>query len=247
MWQAVWVIDAGTAGTSGAGGAQLAGRQAVQAGKLAASANRQAVQCSALGLRLVHCKCRRNTPCLRAPSAPCFAGDLFIVGSFGTIALEPGGWIVVGSQNLTTAGGTDAFVAKLSAAAGAVQWASRMGSPLNDNGWAAAALDGGDVLVAGEFRNVTTGFATLTTAGDVDGFVARLSGATGTLVWATGLGASGTSPSDAVYSMAASPANGIEVLGRFTSTMQVGSTTLTSAGNTDVFIASLNAATGAPL
>ncbi|PRW60709.1 tRNA pseudouridine synthase mitochondrial-like [Chlorella sorokiniana] len=170
------------------------------------------------------------------------SGSLFLAGTFGKYSTSDG-WFALAGQNLTSEVKYDAFAAKLNATSGAALWAVRMGGPLIDEG-KNVALVSGDPVVVGTFQNVTTGFASLTTAGGQDVYTARLNGATGATMWVTPLGGTGA---DDLKGVAVSQANGVEILGSFSNSMLVGTTNLTSAGNTDVFVAALNAGTGAPI
>lgn len=88
-----------------------------------------------------------------------------------------------GSNEITSAGGTDIFLAKFNNT-GAFQWAVRAGGSSQDIGYGVAEA-GNDVYITGYFRN-TAGFSgntSLVTAGDNDIFLAKYT-STGTLVWA---------------------------------------------------------------
>lgn len=88
-----------------------------------------------------------------------------------------------GSNEITSAGGTDIFLAKFDNT-GAFQWAVRAGGSSQDIGYGVAEA-GIDVYITGYFRN-TAGFSSntsLVTAGDNDIFLAKYT-STGTLVWA---------------------------------------------------------------
>jgi hypothetical protein len=83
--------------------------------------------------------------------------------TFGTIPL------------LTSAGSSDVFVAKISAA-GAWVWATQAGGTGGDFGWGVSALADGSAIVTGNFEGTATfGATTLTSAGGSDVFVARIS------------------------------------------------------------------------
>ena len=88
-----------------------------------------------------------------------------------------------GSNEITSVGGTDIFLAKFDDT-GAFQWARRAGGSSQDIGYGVAEA-GNDVYVTGYFRN-TADFSSntsLATAGDNDIFLAKYT-STGTLVWA---------------------------------------------------------------
>jgi hypothetical protein len=113
------------------------------------------------------------------------SGNVIVTGWFnGTVDFNPGS----GTNNLTSVGGSDAFVAKYSST-GAYSWAFRVGSTLGDQGMAIAVDGSGNVVVTGEFRGTVdfdpgTGTAALTSAGTVANyFIARYS-STGGYLWA---------------------------------------------------------------
>jgi hypothetical protein len=92
-----------------------------------------------------------------------------------------------GGANLTSAGGTDVFVAGYSAA-GAHQWSNRFGDP--DDQWAyGMAVDGaGNVALTGAFYGaISFGGATLTNSGGADIFLAKLT-AGGAHTWSKAFG-----------------------------------------------------------
>jgi hypothetical protein len=104
-----------------------------------------------------------------------------------------------GATTLTTAGGTDAFVAKLDPAAAtpfAPIWATRIGGLAADEARGVAVDSFGNVTVVGLFNGTTTGAAVLTAAGPTasSAFVLKLNGATGAVV-ANGAAAYGNTTS----------------------------------------------------
>jgi len=112
------------------------------------------------------------------------AGNTYVVGEFsGTAAF--------GSKSLTSAGGSDVFVAKLNSA-GQVQWATRAGGSGADLGYSVAVDASGNVLVTGHFTSSAKfGNTTLNSAGGTDAFVAELAGSNGKFQWARKTGGSG--------------------------------------------------------
>ena len=146
-----------------------------------------------------------------------------------------------GSTTLAGAGSADVFVAKLTDAGstGSFAWAQRAGGTDNDAAFG-LAVSGTSVYVAGDSQSPTVGFGstTLTNAGSVDGFVAKLTdaGSTGSFVWAQRAGGTGY---DAAFGLAVN-GNSVYVAGFFGSpTVGFGSTTLTNAGYDNVFVAKL--------
>ena len=145
-----------------------------------------------------------------------------------------------GTTNLTSAGGTDAFVAKYGDAGTAVSfaWALRGGGP-NEDSASALAVSGNSVYAAGFFVGAATfGSTALNTFNNTSAFfVTKLAdaGATAGFTW-TQQGAS--TSGNVVTGLAVSGAN-VYVAGSFNGALGLGSVVLTSAGLTDVFVAKL--------
>jgi hypothetical protein len=122
------------------------------------------------------------------------------------LALDPTGKLVVSGNftntlsfgaspapSLTSAGGPDAFVAKLDPAAATpftAMWAVRMGGIAADEARGVAVDSAGNVVAAGLFNGTTTGAATLTAPNSVAAaiFVLKLSGSTGATISSAGYG-----------------------------------------------------------
>jgi hypothetical protein len=95
------------------------------------------------------------------------AGNATVVGSFSTGA-------AFGSTTLSSAGGTDVFVARLSAT-GTWTHVASAGGPGNDNGYDIAADNSGSVLISGIYASPAS-FGPTTLSSPGGGFLARLSG-----------------------------------------------------------------------
>ena len=154
--------------------------------------------------------------------------------SFGTINLLNAG---------TTAGTSDAYVAKLTDAGSSSSfgWAERLGGPGSDF-CSSLASNGTSLYLAGSFSGATATFGptTLTnsTAGVEDVFVVRLTdqGAAPSYNWVQQAGGSST---DQALRIAVSPGS-VYLAGRFNSTTATfGSTVLTNAGGLDAYVAKL--------
>ncbi|WP_413351587.1 lectin-like protein [Prochlorococcus sp. MIT 1227] len=142
-----------------------------------------------------------------------------------------------GDIKLTSAGDTDAFIAKLNPD-GEYQWAIKSGGRYSDTGHAITSLNDGSSIVTGYFTgSANFGDTTLSSAGDTDTYIAKLN-ADGEYQWATKAGGSESDRSHAITSL--SDGSSI-VAGVFRGTASFGDTTLSSAGSDDGFITKLNA------
>jgi hypothetical protein len=101
-----------------------------------------------------------------------------------------------------------------------------------------SALPDGSSIVTGYFDGTATfGSSTLTSAGNIDVFTAKMN-ADGTWAWATKAGGAGYDKGEGVSAL---PDGSSIVTGYFDGTATFGSSTLTSAGTVDVFVAKMNA------
>ena len=147
------------------------------------------------------------------------------------------GTATFGSITLTSAGQTDVFVAKIDAS-GTYLWATKAGSTSYDGAWGISTLSDGSAIVTGYFQGTATfGSTTLASAGVWDVFVAKID-ASGTYLWATKAGGTST---DYGYAISTLSDGSALVSGYFSGTATFGSTTLTSAGSDDVFVAKIDA------
>jgi hypothetical protein len=137
------------------------------------------------------------------------SGETIVVGNT-TSADFPA---TAGAYDVTYNGMADAFVARLASDGGSLLYATYLGGPSDDNGFAlAAGPDGSPVVVGltglGGFP--TTAGALDTTLSGGDGFVARLTPDGATLTWSTLLGGSLT---DAAVDVAVDSAGAAYVAG----------------------------------
>jgi hypothetical protein len=166
------------------------------------------------------------------------------------IALDSAGCVIVtggfmGSANfglcaLSSAGGTDIFVAKLDGT-GNWFWAVRAGSadPSYSN---CIALDGSDnAYLTGFFCNsIAFGNYTLTSSGQYDVFAAKLD-PTGNWLWAVRAGGSNE---DNGYGIAVDSTGNAYLTGYFYGMAYFGPYTLSASGDTSIFAAKLDPAGG---
>src|SRR5262249_34122797 len=92
-----------------------------------------------------------------------------------------------GGSDLTSAGGSDVFVARYTAA-GAHQWSARYGDASDQRAYAAAVDAAGNVVLTGYFDGaISFGGSTFTNVGGADIFVAKLT-STGAHTWSKAFG-----------------------------------------------------------
>jgi hypothetical protein len=168
--------------------------------------------------------------------------NIYVTGSFqGTVDFNPDGT----PDNLTSAGGFDAFVLKLTST-GDHEWARRFGgsSATVDMGYGITVDSAGDLLVTGQFGgtvdfNPTRRTLNLTSAGGSDIFVLKLTSGAG-FIWAKRLGGSGADRGTAVTT---DDSNRVYITGSFSGTADFNPSKslkkLWSAGATDIFVSGL--------
>jgi hypothetical protein len=165
------------------------------------------------------------------------SGNVYTTGRF-----TDQGYFDPGSRSVTIsgAGGSDAFVWKLTAS-GSYVWARDVGGTGSDVGNALALDSVGNVYVAGSFKSTVdfdpgSGTQQITTNGNADAFVLKLDSA-GAFQWVKTFGGA---HDDMATAVAVDAAGNIYAAGTFKSsiTIQPGqaASTLTSAGDTDVFL-----------
>jgi hypothetical protein len=157
------------------------------------------------------------------------SGNTYIVGYFGSAT------ITFGSTTLTNAGPMDIFLTKYDPN-GNVVWAKRAGGTTSDEAYSVAVDTSGNVFVAGIFHSTTIifGSTTLTNAGNYDIFLAKYD-SNGNVLWAKRAGGAGL---DRAYSVTVDVSGNAYLAGYFASSSIVfGSTTLTSVGAEDIFLA----------
>ena len=150
-------------------------------------------------------------------------GGVYAVGDFGLT-------VTLGGLTLTSRGGTDGFITKLDPL-GNFLWAQQVGGRGVDDATSIAVGVGG-VYVTGDFYGtVTLGGATLTSKGQNDVFIARLS-TSGNVAWAKSFGGTG---SDFGLGIATDDSGNAYVTGDFQGTATFGGVVLNSYGGYDAF------------
>jgi hypothetical protein len=138
-----------------------------------------------------------------------------------------------GGGALTTAGQEDIFIAKF-ASDGAHVWSKRFGNAAEQRVYDVTVDASGNVIVTGRFDGtVNFGGGALNSAGSSDIFLAKF-GPDGSHIWSMRFG--DPLPQEA-YGVAPDASGNVIVAGRFYGTVDFGGGPLTSAGQTDVFVA----------
>ena len=157
-------------------------------------------------------------------------GNTYVTGYFS-------GEAVFGNTKLVSAGSNDVFVAKYDAA-GNVLWAKKAGGIGWDYGFAIAVDGSGNAYITGYFSGESTfGTIKLESTGGNDVFVAKYDGS-GNVVWAKRAGGTGNGYGQ---SIAVDASGSVYLAGYFNGEANFGATTLSSAGNNDVFVAKYDA------
>lgn len=137
---------------------------------------------------------------------------------------------------LKSAGDLDVFIAKYDPD-GNLLWAQSVGGSGRDITYSIATDKADNVLVAGMFsRTANFSGVQLKAVGGKDAFVAKFT-PDGTLAWALSIGGRGN---DSVGGIASDAAGNVLLTGSFQGTLTVGKATLTSAGDSDIFVAALD-------
>ena len=156
------------------------------------------------------------------------AGDLALSGKFQ-------GSINFGGGNLSSTGGDDAFVTKLTGSSGGHVWSKDFGGASGDIATGVDIDGSNNVVIAGYYSgSVDFGGGPLNSLGN-DVFVAKYSAA-GSHIWSRRYGGADTQLADGV----AVASNGsVTVAGFFNAAIDFGAGPLTSAGAYDAFVATI--------
>ena len=154
--------------------------------------------------------------------------DVIITGNFqGTVDFGGGG--------LTSAGASDAFVARFTSA-GAHSWSKRFGAASWEAGAALATDGAGNVICSGTFAaSITLGGPTFTSLGSNDFYVAKFS-REGEHLWSRSFG---SDAAEALTGLAVDADNNVVMTGHASKDIGFGGGLLVPAGQSDVFVATL--------
>jgi hypothetical protein len=160
-------------------------------------------------------------------------GNTYVTGSFQ-------GTAYFGNIQVNSAGSSDIFLAKYNPNYDLI-WVRTLKST-NSSGSKEIAVDlAGNVYMTGTFIGITSfGNISLTEAGGIDGFITKFD-TDGNAVWAKQISSGGY---DAGYSIKLDASGSPYVTGAFSNTASFGTTSLTSDGGNDIFIAKYNASNG---
>ena len=141
--------------------------------------------------------------------------------------------VVVGNSTLNNNGSTDVMIAKYNAQ-GSPEWAQSFGGTGTDQFTQAVSDAAGNLYVTASFAGpVTLGATTLPSTGSTDGALVKYS-PQGALAWVQTLAGPGT---DDLQSVTLDGTGRPYVVGSFSASAQLSSTTLTSAGSRDIAVA----------
>jgi len=154
------------------------------------------------------------------------SGNSYITGSFsGTATFQ--------STTLTSAGGSDMFIAKYDAS-GNLSWVLQAGDAANQQGHMVATDASGNVFVCGEFEGtITFGTQTYTSSGMMDIFLVQYN-SSGTVQWSVKGGSTGA---DEANSLKTDPTGNAYLIGNFESVLYFGAQNLISTGSKDIYVA----------
>lgn len=157
-------------------------------------------------------------------------GNVYLSGSFYNKAY-------FSSISINAEGYDDAFIAKLDAAGNWIWAKNAGGSDFDFSKGVAVDTSGNAYLYGSFFTEATFGSITLTSAGNDDGYIAKIN-STGNWLWAAQMG--GTSDLDGVNDVIILGEDEIFACGSFANLSSFGSIQLPSKGDLDLFIAKLD-------
>ena len=162
------------------------------------------------------------------------AGNSVVTGMFNQTA-------TFDNITITSSGSYEIFLAKYDAL-GNVLWAKKAGGTSGDNGAGVLMDDNGNIYLCGAFTQTATfDNISLTSQGSLDIFIAKYDAA-GNALWAVNAGGAGSDYANEITVKH----DKLYITGAFQQTANFGSTTLTSAGHYDIFLASYDTS-GNPL
>jgi len=160
-------------------------------------------------------------------------GNTYVSGSYQ-------GTANFGNTSINSSGTEDIFLAKYNSDYDLV-WVKSVGGTYSDEGYAITVDNSSNVYMTGFFGG-TASFGTISLTGDggYDGFVAKFD-PSGDVVWAKQIS---SGASDFGFSIKLDASGYPHVTGSFSTTATFGPTSLTSDGESDIFVAKYNPANG---
>jgi len=154
------------------------------------------------------------------------SNNIYVAGEINDIAS-------FGSYSITSNGGADIFVAKIDTL-GIWQWAAQAGGNDSDFAYNLFPDNNGNILVTGAFNGTAIfGSQSITSNGERDIFIAKLD-SSGNWLWVT---QAGGIEDDCGIAITTDSSGNIYVTGRFYEYATFGSNSVTSNGDTDIFVA----------
>lgn len=140
-----------------------------------------------------------------------------------------------GNVNFISAGLRDAFVMRIDADSGNIEWVEQIGGPADEYGFGVGVQANGNIVISGRFGDtIDIGNDELTSNGDRDVYLATLQ-PDGTPIWAQSFGGVGE---EQVHEIAVQASGDIVVMGSMSETVDFGGGPRVSAGSRDMFVAS---------
>lgn len=164
------------------------------------------------------------------------AGNVYLAGHFnGVMAFDP--------TTLTSAGGLDIYAARLGPD-GSTVWAVRFGDAANQHINGAATTPEGDLIIAGDFLGSFSLGGTMLQNPNAaaSAFVARLSGASGSPVWARSYADANGAAGTVAQAVAVDASGDIVVGGTVSGTTSFGGQTISGAPGKNTYLLKLDAA-----
>jgi len=159
------------------------------------------------------------------------SGNAFIAGYFQFTAY-------FGTGSITTSGGSDVFIAKISPQGDWV-WTGVAGGASSSEAYAVAVDSQGGVFVAGEFYSgISFGNITYSTGGYSNSFIAKAIDRGNSVDWDWAVTVDSSS-SNSAEDIAFDPNGDLVFTGNFQGTASFGNTAMTSSGNQDVYVAKI--------
>ena len=166
-------------------------------------------------------------------------GDVYLSGMFDDT-------VIVGGSTLVSNGGGDAMVVKFDGPSGNAIWALSYGSTAAERARGIEVGSDGALRVAGRHAGtMQVGTVAVPHSGSRDAHVLEIDPG-GQPTWVQSFASPDAMSIEYTQDLALRPDDGIVAVGRFDTTLDVGDTTLTSAGGRDIFLMELDPA-GDPL